>query len=94
MYAAVKLCVTLLSLLVFIDRSGRRKLLLASSVGCTSALWYIGAFVTAEHINITTTASPTKRSAASWIAIVCVYIYGVSILLPISKSPLFLLLKL
>ncbi len=79
MYAAVKTLVTLLSLLIFIDRLGRRKLLLASSLGCTLSLWYVGAYITAKHIDIAATQTqPTSRSAAGWFAIVCIYIYAVS----------------
>lgn len=74
MYAAVKTIATILSLVFFIDRAGRRKLLLASSVGTSLALWYIGAFVTARHVDLT---RPQEKSAAGWVAIVCVYVYAV-----------------
>lgn len=73
MYALVKTVATILALVFFIDRVGRRKLLLASSVGTSLALWYIGAFITAKHIDITKTQ---ERSVAGWVAIVCVYIYA------------------
>jgi hypothetical protein len=53
---------------------GRRKLLLTSSVGTSLALWYIGAFVTAKHIDL---SKPQEKSVAGWIAIVCVYVYAV-----------------
>jgi hypothetical protein len=79
MYAAVKSIATILALVFFIDRLGRRKLLLTSSVGTSLALWYIGAFVTARHVDLT---RPQAKSAAGWIAIVCVYVYAVSFLLP------------
>ncbi|TVY56075.1 putative quinate permease, partial [Lachnellula suecica] len=73
MYAAVKTVATTLSLVFFIDRTGRRKLLLTSSVGTSAALWYIGAFVTAGHVDLT---KHQVRSGAGWVAIVCVYVYG------------------
>ena len=77
MYAAVKTIATILSLVFFIDRAGRRKLLLTSSVGTSLALWYIGGFVTARHIDLT---KPQAKTLAGWIAIVCVYVYAVSII--------------
>lgn len=85
MYAAVKTIATLLSLLFFIDRAGRRKLLLTSSIGTSLALWYIGGFVTASHIDLT---KPQAKSVAGWIAIVCVYIYAVCFPLLSSITPL------
>jgi len=76
MYAVVKAIATILSLALFIDRTGRRKLLLISSAGTSLALWYIGAFVTARHVDLT---RPQQKSVAGWVAIVCVYIYAVSL---------------
>jgi MFS family permease len=76
MYAAVKFIATILSLLFFIDRLGRRKLLLISSIGTSLSLWYIGAFITASHVNFQ--AEGTQKTAAGWVAIVCVYVYGAS----------------
>jgi hypothetical protein len=76
MYATVKLIATIMSLSFFIDRLGRRKLLMISSIGTSLTLWYIGAFITASHINLSESAQ--QKSAAGWVAIVCVYIYGVS----------------
>lgn len=78
MYALVKSIATILALVFFIDRAGRRKLLIASSLGTSLALWYIGGFVTAKHIDITQTQ---VKSVAGWVAIVCVYIYAVCIFL-------------
>lgn len=75
MYAVVKTIATILSLVFFIDRTGRRKLLLTSSVGTSLALWYIGGFVTAAHVDLT---KPQAKTVAGWVAIVCVYIYAVS----------------
>jgi hypothetical protein len=75
MYAAVKTVATVLSLSFFIDRLGRRKLLLTSSVGTSLALWYIGAFVTVKHIGL---SIRQEKSVAGWVAIVCVYVYAVS----------------
>jgi hypothetical protein len=83
MYAAVKTVATILSLSFFIDRLGRRKLLLTSSVGTSLALWYIGAFITVKHINL---SIPQEKSVAGWVAIVCVYVYAVSL-------PVYTLLK-
>ena len=75
MYAIVKTVATILSLVFFIDRVGRRNLLLTSSIGTSLALWYIGGFVTAAHVDLT---KPQPKTIAGWIAIVCVYIYAVS----------------
>jgi MFS family permease len=77
MYAAVKTVATILSLSFFIDRFGRRKLLITSSIGTSLALWYIGAFITVKHIDL---AVPQAKSVAGWVAIVCVYVYAVSFL--------------
>jgi len=74
MYAVVKTIATILSLSFFIDRAGRRKLLITSSIGTSLALWYIGAFVTVAHVDLT---RPQSKSVAGWIAIVCVYVYAV-----------------
>ena len=76
MYAVVKAVATILSLVIFIDRAGRRKLLLTSSIGASLALWYIGGFVTASHVDLT---KPQPKTVGGWIAIVCVYIYAVSV---------------
>jgi hypothetical protein len=76
MYAVVKAIATILSLVFFIDRLGRRKLLLTSSVGTSLALWYIGVFVTVKHIDL---SKPQEKTVAGWVAIVCVYVYGVSL---------------
>jgi len=75
MYALVKTIATILSLLLLIDRLGRRKLLLASSIGVSLALWYIGAFVFAKHIDLEV---QQPKSVAGWFAIVAIYIYAVS----------------
>jgi hypothetical protein len=75
MFALVKAMATILSIGFLVDRLGRRKLLLASSVGAGLSLWYIGGFVEAKNININ---NPQPKSAAGWVAIVCVYLYAVS----------------
>lgn len=75
MFALVKSMATILSIGFLVDRLGRRKLLLASSVGAGLSLWYIGGFVEAKNININ---NPQPKSAAGWVAIVCVYLYAVS----------------
>ena len=77
MYAVVKTVATILSLVFFIDRAGRRKLLLTSSIGASLALWYIGSFVTAAHVDLT---KPQQKTVAGWVAIVCVYVYAVIII--------------
>lgn len=82
MFAVVKTVATILSLVFFIDRAGRRKLLLTSSIGASLALWYIGGFVTAAHIDLT---RPQPKTVAGWIAIVCVYIYAVSLKFPLNS---------
>lgn len=84
MYAVVKSVATLFSLIFFIDRAGRRKLLIVSSIGTSLALWYIGGFVTAAHVD---TTKPQGKTVAGWIAIVCIYLYAVR-----SPSPLNFLL--
>ena len=76
MYAVVKTVATIVSLLVLIDRTGRRKLLLISSVGASASLWYIGGFVTAANIDLSK-VQKGARSPAGWVAIVCVYTYAV-----------------
>lgn len=73
-FAVLKTIATIISLFFFIDRLGRRKLLLTRSVGPSLALWYIGAFITAKHIDL---SKPQEKSVAGWVAIVCVYVYAV-----------------
>ncbi|KAL5318406.1 hypothetical protein ACEPPN_013466 [Leptodophora sp. 'Broadleaf-Isolate-01'] len=75
MYAAVKTIATIISLVFFIDRLGRRKLLITSSIGTCLSLWYIGAFITAKHVDLKV---EQEKSVAGWVAIVCVYIYAAS----------------
>ncbi|KAH7397621.1 general substrate transporter [Cadophora sp. MPI-SDFR-AT-0126] len=75
MYAAVKTIATIISLVFFIDRLGRRKLLITSSIGTCLPLWYIGAFVTAKHIDL---KIEQEKSVAGWVAIICVYVYAAS----------------
>ena len=75
MFALVKSLSTILSLVFLIDRLGRRKLLLASSIGTALSLWYIGAFVEVAKIDMNV---PQGKSVGGWVAIVCVYIYAVS----------------
>lgn len=87
MYAAVKTIATIISLVFFIDRLGRRKLLITSSIGTCLPLWYIGAFVTAQNIDLKV---EQEKSVAGWVAIVCVYVYAVSLLrLPVYLNPHF-----
>ncbi len=82
----VKTIATIIALVFFIDRLGRRKLLMISSIGTSLSLWYIGAFVTAKHVNLKV---EQEKSAAGWVAIVCVYIYAVSSLWhPVSRVEL------
>lgn len=76
MFAVVKSVATILSLMLFVDRTGRRKLLMISATGASLSMWYIGAFVTAKHLNLTTVQA---KSTAGWVAIVCVYTYAVSL---------------
>ena len=79
MYAAVKTIATIISLVFFIDRLGRRKLLITSSIGTCLPLWYIGAFITAQNIDLRV---EQEKSVAGWVAIVCVYVYAVSFSIP------------
>lgn len=74
MFAVVKAIATILSLVFLVDRLGRRKLLMISALGGALSLWYIGGFVEAKKINIKV---PQEKSAAGWVAIVCVYTYAV-----------------
>ena len=74
MFAVVKSIATILSLTILIDRLGRRKLLLTSSIGTALTLWYIGAFVEVAKIDL---SKPQSKSAGGWVAIVCVYLYAV-----------------
>ncbi|KAG4435614.1 hypothetical protein IFR05_008889 [Cadophora sp. M221] len=66
MYAAVKTIATIVSLVFFIDRLGRRKLLITSSIGTCLSLWYIGAFITAKHVDLKV---EQEKSVAGWVAI-------------------------
>ncbi|KAL7275519.1 hypothetical protein RUND412_001544 [Rhizina undulata] len=72
-YAIVKTVATLLSLLFFVDRTGRRKLLIIGATGASLAMWYIGAYIFAAHISV---EHPKPRDAAAWVGIVMVYVYA------------------
>jgi hypothetical protein len=74
-YAIVKSIATLLSLMFFIDRTGRRKLLFIGAGGASLSMWYIGAYIIAAKVD---PDHPQNRNAAAWIGIVMVYIYAVS----------------
>lgn len=74
-YAIVKSVATLLSLSFFIDRTGRRKLLIIGATGASLAMWYIGAYIVAAKVDPN---NPHDKSTAAWVAIICVYIYAVS----------------
>ncbi|KAH8600733.1 general substrate transporter [Bisporella sp. PMI_857] len=73
MYALVKSLVAIFSLTLFVDRLGRKKLLLGSSIGITLSMWYIGAFITATNLDPSVSHA---RSAWGWVAIICVYIFA------------------
>lgn len=75
MFAVVKAIATILSLVFLIDRLGRQKLLMASALGGALSLWYVGGFVEAKKIDLKV---PQEKSAAGWVAIVCIYTYAVS----------------
>ncbi|KAH0613685.1 uncharacterized protein H6S33_005571 [Morchella sextelata] len=72
-YAIVKSIATLLSLMFFIDRTGRRKLLFIGAGGASLSMWYIGAYIIAAKVD---PDHPQNRNAAAWIGIVMVYIYA------------------
>ncbi len=72
-FAVSKTTATFVSLFFFIDKLGRRKLLLIASVGISLSLWYIGAFITA------TNGGGGEKSAAGYVAMVAIYIYAVSL---------------
>lgn len=74
-YAIVKAIATVLSLVFFVDRTGRRNLLMIGAAGGSIAMWYIGGYIIAAK---TDPDHPQARSAAAWVAIVMVYIYSVS----------------
>jgi hypothetical protein len=74
MFAVVKAIATILSLVFLIDRLGRQKLLMASALGGALSLWYVGGFVEAKKIDLKV---PQEKSAAGWVAIVCIYTYAV-----------------
>ncbi|KAL3426690.1 MFS quinate transporter [Phlyctema vagabunda] len=85
MYAVAKTLATLTSLIFFIDRAGRRKLLITSAIGASVSLWYIGGYATAANITLTSSTSSGQEQgdtssipAAGWVAIVALYIYAAS----------------
>ncbi|KAF8428217.1 hypothetical protein EV426DRAFT_332833 [Tirmania nivea] len=45
--------------------------------GGSIAMWYIGGYITASNIEPN---QPGSKSAAGWVAIVCVYLYAVRLI--------------
>lgn len=82
-YAIVKTVVTLTALAFFIDRTGRRKLLMIGAFGGSMAMWYLGGYITAVKLD---PAQPGSKSAAGWVAIVCVYLYAVCLTEPETRD--------
>jgi len=71
-FALAKTLATFVSLFFFVDKAGRKNLLLISSLGVALSLWYIGAYITA------TDGGDGRRSAAGYVALTCIYIYAIS----------------
>lgn len=68
----LKAIATLLSLIFFIDRAGRRRLLIIGATGASLTMWYIGAYIIAAKVDPNT---PEDRSVRAWVGIVCVCMY-------------------
>ncbi|OBT94481.1 hypothetical protein VE01_07207 [Pseudogymnoascus verrucosus] len=71
-FAIAKTTGTFVGLFFFIDRFGRKFLLLISSTGIVLAFVYIGSFLTITH------GSPAPGSIAGYFAMAAVYFYAVS----------------
>ena len=70
-YSLSRVITTILSLVFFIDMTGRRKLLLTASVGIVLSLTYIGAFNTA-------TVGQSDKGAGGWVSLAAIYTFSVS----------------
>ncbi|PQE03237.1 Quinate permease protein [Rutstroemia sp. NJR-2017a BBW] len=73
-FSVVKCVFTLTSLAIFIDRLGRRLLLIVASVGSAFALWYIGTYVMIAKVDLLSQVEGI--STQGWVAIVMVYVYA------------------
>jgi MFS family permease len=76
-YAIVKAIATIFALVFFIDRAGRRKLLIIGACGASLAMWYVGGYIIGAGID---SNHPQERDAAAWAGIVMVYVYAVETL--------------
>jgi hypothetical protein len=83
-FSVVKCVFTLTSLAIFIDRLGRRLLLIVASLGSAFALWYIGAYVMIAKVDLLSQVEGINTQG--WVAIVMVYVYAVSSVLRFSCS--------
>lgn len=70
-YSLARVITTILSLVFFIDMTGRRKLLLTASAGIVVSLTYIGAFNTA-------TVGEVNKGAGGWVSLAAIYTFAVS----------------
>jgi len=64
-----------LSLIFFVDKAGRKTLLLIASIGLIFCTLYIGSFITATHGGLD---KPANRSAGGWVAFICIQLFAFS----------------
>jgi sugar porter (SP) family MFS transporter len=72
-YGIVKMCTTIIALVFFLDRFGRRKLLLIGGTGAALAMFYIGAYVAIAKPS----ADNANPQAAGYVAIAMIYVFVV-----------------
>lgn len=71
-YGIVKMCTTIIALVWFLDRFGRRKLLVIGGIGASLAMFYIGGYVAVAH-----PSGDAEPTTGGYVAIVMIYVFVV-----------------
>lgn len=72
-YGIVKMITTIIALVFFLDRFGRRRLLIIGGIGAAFAMFYIGAYIAIAKPS----ATNSNPQAAGYVAIAMIYIFVV-----------------
>lgn len=74
-YAISKGVGTVATLLFFVDKAGRKTLLMTASVGVILSMFYMGTFITATDGGH---GIPASKSLGGWVAVACVMLFAFS----------------